>query len=71
MQTNQSTTVLLDSEEAARYLRLARPTLEAWRTRGGGPAFIKLGKAVRYRQTDLDEYLNSRTFANTSEFPGK
>lgn len=55
------------TKEAAEYLELAKPTLEAWRTRGGGPVFLKLGKAVRYRQSDLDEFIESRLRENTSK----
>ncbi len=55
----------LNSEEAADYLGLQRTTLEAWRCRGGGPRFVKLGRAVRYRQADLDEWIESRIRENT------
>ena len=55
----------LNSDEAADYLGLQRTTLEAWRCRGGGPRFVKLGRAVRYRQADLDEWIESRIRENT------
>ena len=55
----------LDSDEAADDLGLQRTTLEAWRCRGGGPRFVKLGRAVRYRQADLDEWIESRIRENT------
>jgi len=61
---------ILNTSEASSYLKLAKATLEAWRTRGGGPVFLKLGKAVRYRQSDLDSFLQSRTFDNTSQAAG-
>jgi hypothetical protein len=31
-------------------------TLANWRSKGRGPRFIKLGKAVRYRLPDILEY---------------
>ena len=43
---------LLNTKDSAAYLLLSQATLEAWRCRGGGPVFIKLGKAVRYRKSD-------------------
>ena len=44
--------------EAAEYLGLAVSTLNKWRCyRNRGPAFVKLGKAVRYRKEALDTYL--------------
>lgn len=35
-------------------------TLQHWRSRGGGPPFIKVGHYVRYRLSDVDEWLNER-----------
>jgi excisionase family DNA binding protein len=55
----------LDTTEAARYLGLQPTTLEAWRCRGEGPSFVKLGRAVRYRQADLDAWIESRVRQNT------
>ena len=62
MQTN-----ILRTREAAAYLGLSKPTLERFRTLGGGPKFAKLGAAVRYRKADLDEWLESRLVRSTSE----
>jgi excisionase family DNA binding protein len=59
------------TEQAAKYLDLKPETLEAWRCRGGGPLFVKLGKAVRYRQQDLDAFLSARVRASTSDEGGK
>ena len=50
----------LTSDEAAEYLTLKRTTLEAWRWRGVGPVFLKFGGVVRYRQKDIDDYIESR-----------
>lgn len=58
---------MLTTEKAAAYLGLAVATLEAWRVRGGGPVFRKLGRAVRYRQEDLETFLNARSRTSTSE----
>lgn len=60
------TTDVLNTIEAARYVRLAKPTLERFRLTGEGPPFAKLGGAVRYRRTDLDEWIASRLVASTS-----
>jgi len=60
---NQQT--FLDSDQAAQYIGLKRTTLEAWRCRGGGPKFAKLGRAVRYRKADLDDWIESRIRENT------
>jgi excisionase family DNA binding protein len=57
----------LTTQEAADLLGLKRTTLEAWRVRGCGPRFVKLGRAVRYRAADLDAWIESRTRTSTSE----
>jgi excisionase family DNA binding protein len=57
----------LPVQEAANYLGLAVSTLNKLRCSGGGPAFFKLGRAVRYDLEDLKEWLASRRFRSTSE----
>jgi predicted site-specific integrase-resolvase len=59
--------MMLKTKEAAAYLGMQETTLEAWRCRGGGPAFIKMCKAVRYRQEDLDAFISSNTKVNTGK----
>lgn len=59
--------MMFTTEKAAEYLGLKNTTLEAWRCRGGGPLFVKMGKAVRYRREDLDRFLNARVRTSTSE----
>ena len=53
--------------EAAEYLRLSRRTLERYRTSGLGPKFVKCGRSVRYRQSDLDQWIAARVVRSTSE----
>lgn len=53
MSTQPHSNSLLDTREAARRLGLAAGTLQNWRIRGQGPAFVRLGKAVRYVEEDL------------------
>jgi len=59
--------MMFTTDKAAEYLGLRDTTLEAWRCRGGGPVFLKLGKAVRYRKEDLDKFLDARARTSTSE----
>jgi len=63
----QATAKYLTTNQAAEILGLKRTTLEAWRCRGGGPRFIKMGRAVRYRQRDLDVWIESCLRDNTVE----
>lgn len=46
----------LIEEEAAAYLRISPQTLRRWRSVGRGPAYHKIGGAVRYRLADLDTF---------------
>jgi predicted DNA-binding transcriptional regulator AlpA len=48
---------LLSPEEAARKLGLRLGTLANRRSLGLGPAYIKLGRAVRYREEDLETFI--------------
>lgn len=52
---------LLNQTEAADFLGLGVQTLEAWRCRRKGPSYLKVGAAVRYRMSDLEKWLESRT----------
>jgi excisionase family DNA binding protein len=47
----------------ASMLKIPRQTLYSWRTRGDGPPGIKLGKHIRYRRRDVEEWLDARTEA--------
>jgi excisionase family DNA binding protein len=51
---------LLTDVEACEYLRIRNRQLYAWRMQGLIP-FIRIGRAVRYRQSDLDAALDSLT----------
>jgi hypothetical protein len=58
---------LYSTGPAAKGLDLEASTLEAWRCRGGGPRFIKVGRLVKYRGRDLIAFLDERTCRNTIE----
>jgi predicted DNA-binding transcriptional regulator AlpA len=51
----------LREAEAAEMTGLAPSTLAKLRSRGGGPPFIKVGRAVRYPQDRLLRWLDERT----------
>lgn len=39
---------------------ISTTTLAEWRVRGVGPAYIKVGRLIRYQRTDLLSWLASR-----------
>lgn len=63
---------LLDNEQTADLLGIKPNTLEIWRTKGRGPAFIKLGCAkqspIRYRRSVVTRWLDEQSFASTSAY---
>ena len=62
----------LNTEEAAKIVRLSPRTLERLRTYGTGPRYLKPGKGVRsrvlYRLQDLEAWVETAHFASTSEY---
>ena len=48
---------LWDETQTAAFLGLRRSTLQRWRWAGKGPRYLKVGGAVRYRLSDLSEFL--------------
>jgi predicted DNA-binding transcriptional regulator AlpA len=52
---------LMDSKATAAFLGLADQSLAQWRSMGIGPDWIKVGFSVRYRRSDLEAWLESRT----------
>jgi excisionase family DNA binding protein len=60
--------ILLSTEEAAEYIGVQPQTLALWRSTGRYRIpYLKIGRLVRYRQSDLDVWLSSREATHTSE----
>ena len=57
--------VVFTTRQAAQYLGLSISTLNKWRCYGYGPKYLKLGRAVRYRQEELDHFLEARLLSST------
>ena len=57
----------LTTEEAAELLSLHPGTLKNWRSQGLGPKFCKPQGAVRYRLSDIDEWMDSQSRPLTKE----
>jgi len=50
---------LLTIDQASEYLAIPKATIYTWRTRraGFGPRAVKIGGSLRYRQSDLDQWI--------------
>ncbi len=59
-------TDFMTTAQAADFLGLKKNTLEIWRFRGTGPKFVKLGRSVRYRLSDLEAFIDACTKQKTS-----
>lgn len=50
---------LIDTEELAKALGVSPRTVDTWRTAGEGPDYIKIGAQVRYRESDVEQWLTT------------
>ncbi len=65
------TTPTYTTEGAAKFLGgdqpISKRTLEYWRQTGKGPAFVKMGKHVRYEESALIAFRDAQRRQSTSE----
>lgn len=59
--------LVMDQKETARLLLMTQRYLEGLRYKGGGPAYIRLGNRVAYRQQDVEEWLAGQRRTSTSD----
>ena len=59
-----SPTPALNEFQAANRLGMKAATLRTWRCRRVGPTFRKFGRAVRYLETDLEQFIQSNSIVN-------
>lgn len=60
------TTDLLPQQQLAHILAVSERTLERWRVEGCGPAYLKAGRRVLYRRSDVDQWLDNNARTSTS-----
>ena len=60
---------LLDTPSIAGVMGMRPNTLEIWRTKGEGPPYRKVGRAVRYVESEVIAWIESRRHTNTSQYP--
>ncbi len=69
---NESDVHVFGERDAGKYLGgerhpVSERTLQRWRLEGVGPKFLKLGRLVRYRQSDLDRWVDAQLRTSTSQ----
>jgi predicted DNA-binding transcriptional regulator AlpA len=47
----------LKPREAAAFINSSKSTLAKLRLSGAGPKFVRIGRVIRYRQMDLDSWM--------------
>jgi predicted DNA-binding transcriptional regulator AlpA len=63
--SNELRNKLLADGEVAHLIGMSKSYLRQSRVKGTGPAFLKLGRSVRYRLEDVEAWLQSRNRINT------
>jgi excisionase family DNA binding protein len=63
----QATTKLYETTEAAEFLGLKPTTLESWRVKGGKLPFLKIGRLVKYAESDLIAFIEQSKRTSTTE----
>ena len=58
---------LLHPREVAKILNVSMSWPSNLRLSGDGPRFVKIGRAVRYPESAVREYIKARTRGSTSE----
>ena len=57
----------LRTPAAAAYVGCSPRTMEKLRQTGGGPVYLKIGRAVIYRKSDLDRWIAQCQRSSTSD----
>ena len=60
MWTMETLDQLISAQQLADYLGVPFATLYAWRYRGEGPPGFRAGKHLRFRRSDVDQWINDR-----------
>lgn len=51
---------LLPAEDAAKHLKVKPQTMASWRCRGIGPEYVRVGKLIFYKPSQLRRYIDGR-----------
>lgn len=68
-QSAEQAEALLNEKQTAKMLAVTPRALQAWRYRGGGPAYVRISsRVIRYRRCDLYAWIASKMHKATSEY---
>jgi hypothetical protein len=63
------TLTLLSDIEVSKLTRRARSTLQKDRVAGTGIPFVRIGRQVRYRPSDIERFINSLSVVRSTSEP--
>jgi len=52
---------LLTADQTATFLGVKPQTLSVWRLYKEGPSFVRVGRLIRYRRSDVEAWLTAQT----------
>lgn len=58
-------TELLTPKEVETLFKIKTGTLANWRSQGKGPQYHKIGRTVRYKRNDVEEWIESNLVLTT------
>lgn len=58
---------LMDTKTLAKFLNTSPITVMRFRLHGDGPPFFRIGRSVKYRMSDVEDWLATRERRSTSE----
>ena len=53
--------------DAANFVGAKASTLRAWRVKGRGPRYYKIGGKIFYRESDLEAWIEAQVRGSTSD----
>ncbi len=56
----------MSPREVTEHYKISKATLSEWRAKLVGPPFRQLGRAIHYRQSDVDAYIAARMVQTAS-----
>jgi excisionase family DNA binding protein len=65
---SKQTEEFLTPKQAAAFLRVSKSYLDKLRVYGGGPRFLRFGRKILYRKSELNVWAEQRCFSSTSEY---
>ena len=57
---------IVTSKAVAAHLQVGVQTLAKWRSEGRGPRYLRMGRAIRYRMSDIDEFIKNNVTEPTA-----